>query len=86
MKKKIIFTIVFSCMFTIILGTENNIQNNEITNSKKFSKLERIEQRVDYMEEKINYYRKVIETVKTEEEELKILKKQKLSDIRKNKY
>ena len=81
MKKIIIYLVLFSCVLT----AEQDIPGNEKIKQDKPSKLERTEQRADYMEKRIEYYNSVVESVKQEEEELKRLKKQSPSDIKKNK-
>ena len=81
MKKIIIYLVLFSCVLT----ADQDIQDNETIKQEKPSKLERTEQRADYMAEKIDYYNSVVESVRQEEEELKKLKKQTYSDIKKNK-
>ena len=81
MKNIIIYLVLFSCVLT----ADQDIQDNETIKQEKPSKLERTEQRADYMEKKIEYYNSVVESVKQEEEELKKLKKQSLYDIKKNK-
>ena len=86
MKKIIMFLILFPCMIIADQGTPEDVQNAEVTEQKKkLSKLEKTEQRADYLDEKIEYYKTVVENVRLEEEELKKLKKQSLLDIKKNK-
>ena len=72
-------------LFSCVLIADQDIQESEIIKQKKPDKLERTEQRADYMAEKIDYYNSVVESVRQEEEELKKLKEQTYSDIKKNK-
>ena len=46
-------------------------------------KLEKAEAELDYMKEKVDFYKRVVRSVEREEEELKELKKQRIRNIRK---
>ena len=46
-------------------------------------KLEMAEAELDYMKEKVDFYKRVVRSVEREEEELKELKKQRIRNIRK---
>ena len=67
-------------LFIIIPLAAEEIAIEEIETD---TKLEKAEAELDYMKEKVDFYKRVVRSVEREEEELKELKKQRIRNIRK---
>ena len=55
----------------------------EEINPVPMTKVEKAEAQLAYMQEKVDFYKRVVRSVEREEEELKELKKQRITNIRK---
>ena len=68
--RRMILTGLFLLSMVPLLGEE--IAEEEV---KTDTKLEKAEAELDYMKEKVDFYKRVVRSVQREEEELKALKK-----------
>ena len=63
-------------------NSDFEIMEEEI-NPVPMTKVEKAEAELAYMQEKVDFYKRVVRSVEREEEELKELKKQRITNIRK---